>query len=113
MTPRPFVCVEEVEPDADLSTPARALTYLGEALAEYDPACLAYALAAVAKAHGICLLAIYPQAQKENAPGGAFVGLPDQFRPQAGEGPGPLLSCCLAQRNDVVDFRVQFGATLG
>lgn len=71
---------------APLGDIAGALDYLGEALAEGDSACLAFALAAIAQAHGIALVAVYPLPQKENAPGGAFVGLPGACSGGADEG---------------------------
>lgn len=57
----------------DLTTNWQALSYLAEALAEYDPACLAFALAMVARSRGVYLAAVVPADTSTNAPDGALV----------------------------------------
>jgi DNA-binding phage protein len=53
----------------------QALSYLAEAMAEDDPACLAFALAVLAHSRGVCLVAMVPAGISANAPDGALVGL--------------------------------------
>ena len=62
---------------APLTTPGDVLAYLGEALAENDAACLAFALAVVARSRGIALVAVAPQEGAENGPGATFGAMPD------------------------------------
>jgi len=69
---------------AHLGRDARpVLVYLADALREDDPACLAFALAQIARSRDIALLAALPPAQKENAPYGAFLALPWGVSPRA------------------------------